>query len=353
MKTAQNPSYHKPTIAELQQFKAWGIAALRKVQAEVAKRKNSESEEKTLEEVSVETYNRNLLNRASEKLLESLDATYPVGPVNRWLEKLFEDNRQQGRVFFYSIEPEIDEGAENTYPILAVTCVSTIAFNLEQHLKDKLPFFGWYIGSKNESRPIDNGVMYYVQAYSIEPKFPIENSRVSQFTREVVNRTPNGMFYHAAFAKFANDIERDGLQPNFSNRDDYIYPDRVYLFDNPTSMQQFCAIHMTPKSQNGKLEHTIRTNKRFIGNSTRPGHTPVEADSQYQIPSAGMVYFSVNLKQMLDDGGLVQLYHDNRFGLERTAYFTRNSIPAKYVTRIGSVDIPPALRPQPTPRQPE
>ena len=328
-------------------FKEWTAKVFEQFRNEICGRKQAAEKSKTLEDLSLEAFNDNSIESASKILLEGMWLTYPTDVVKKWFVKFFEDKKRQGIVFSYEIETMEDEGGESTYPILLISCTASMAFDPKMIFESRISYFGWYVGKQIDKDVVDEvGNYNKFLAYVIEPRFPIENSIVEKYTKKVIDQTPNGIFYHATFAKFADDVRLVGLQPNNSKRDVFIYPDRIYLFDNIDSMRQFCTVHITSKLSHGELEHTIQTNKRFIGNSIGEKKTPIVADAKYQDPSAGMVCFSVNLKQMWDDGKLIRLYHDNRFGDAGTAYFTQNSIPAKYLTEIGKVDIPEHLRPE-------
>ena len=276
----------------------------------------------------------------TEHLNESEDYTLPAQKVFQWINKELVDARSQGAVKGFEIRPKIDDGDPKSYPILRVACVSSLAYNFETILKERLEFYGWYIGfKKQEPHELRPGVFVLRQEFLVEPNFPVQNDRVDAFTQGVVAGAHGGLFYHVTFAKFADKINREGLVPSKTGRDLFRYPDRVYLFTNQNAAMRYATMHVTPRVQNSQLNHTIAVNKRYIGNSGKNGTPKTEAEPQYQDPSAGMVIFTVNLGKMLSDGRPIKLYHDNRFGTPGIAYFTANSIPPKYLTRGGSIGI--------------
>jgi len=306
----------------------------------------------TLEDLAEEVYYEQIRRKATITLLEAEFVTHRPSEVSDMIVKRLQALSDDGSIIQFDVEPQIDEGNENTYPILRVACVSSISFDFEVFLQERAPYYGWYVGfAKKQLLPLHDRSIVLYQEYLVEPRLPSTNADVQRNTASVIAGTP--MFYHVTRDKFAPKIERLGLIPSKTKREElsnpsqdlmrFDYPERIYLFTDFNAATEYAARNLTPRRQNGYLEQTKEINKRYIGNQSIDQKHKVEAAAQYQTPNAGMVYFSVDLKQLQTDGRPMHLYHDNRFGAPGTAYFTTDPIPPKYLKRGGSMGIPPNL----------
>lgn len=304
---------------------------------------------KTLEDLAEAVY-LGQLNGGMKTLLESEFSTHKPSEVFDMIMKCLRSEADRGTVHQFGVEPQVDEGDRTAYPILRVACVSDIAVDLEVFLRDRVPYFGWYVGFAHKQLfPVD-GEIVLLQEYLVEPRFPNSDEDVARNTESVIAGT--SVFYHVTREKFAPKIEKYGLIPSKTKRKEkevpgqklvkFEYPDRIYLFTDQDAAVEYAERNLVPNSRDGYLEQTKEINRRYIGNKSGPDEK-VEADAVYQKPDAGMVFFTVDLRKLIEDGRRIHLYHDNRFGVPGLAYFTMDPIPPKYIRRGGSMGIPPNL----------
>lgn len=192
-----------------------------------------------------------------------------------------------------------------------------ISDSTKQELDRVLKQCGWYIADNEYHEELESYLLH------IEPKFPIENSKVEQISRKWIEKYK--IFYHISFRKYEQKILKDGLSPSLSKRKEFSHPERVYLFGDRSIAEDFITLHKTDKIQYAK-EVGRRKNR----------HTGTDADKEFQDSSMGdMIGFEVNLYQMMKDGRTINLYHDNRWDANNPVFFTQNTINPKYLKRFN------------------
>jgi len=259
--------------------------------------------------------------------------SYPVENVEKWIRELMEEGTKKKMVFTFEIEKDESLNGGNTIPLLRLEVTSVPIFQLTSRIKDKIQFFGWYVGDM-ESRLVDmSNRILQIQTFLFEPAFPIETEKVDDYTRKVVDSTPNGVFYHVTFSNFIKKIKTRGLVPSNQKRNSFTHPDRIYLFKTLKKAKYFAKYHINTGQDDvyGTLEHERKINTHWIGNTRGKDTPPKKAATSYQNPNTGVIIISVDLAGMLKDSRPLKLYHDNRYEPVNTAFFTPNSIPPKYL----------------------
>ena len=226
------------------------------------------------------------------------------------LERCISKNKINGE-FSIAIASGCEKDNINDIQTIVLTTDNLVfADHIDVSIERVLLQCGWYAGDKaTDGRIVE---------ISLEPRYPIVNDRVGSFSAWTISHIKT--FYHVTFKKYAEKILRNGLQPSFTRRGEFYHPERIYLFGDKTT-----AIHFL---EHQELDYDLqsRVNTRKIGNSGRT------ADIKYQNGvSKGMVLLKVNLKQMLNDGKLAKLYHDNRWDADSLVFFTQTSINPKYI----------------------
>lgn len=271
--------------------------------------------------------------------IEGLIMSYPASKIEEFIEKIIQKGIDSGEVHRVGIEENEDSPGGNTHPVLGLWIVGGVTFvaRLEYMLKDKLKFYGWYVGEHREKQIKMESRFETLHVFTIEPIFPIENSKNMEFTIKTVNSAKTGLFYHVAFSNDVPDILKFGLHSMPSTSPSFTHPDRVYLFNDLDEARSFVDFYVNKGQLDilGTLEREKQVNTRMIGNSTKTGNTPKPANEKYQQhENRGVAILSVDLKKMLEDGKSIRLYHDNRYQPEHVAYFTDRSIPPKYITNL-------------------
>lgn len=308
----------------------------------IARRLSRKTAEKIHEESleHLESLSENIVlgkvNDVREPLNEGILKSYPAENVEKWLRGLMAEGQSKGLVFTFEIEKDESLKGGNTIPLLLVEVTSVSTFQLASRIKSKLQFFGWYVGDL-ESHTLNMPYrIVQTQSFTLEPAYPIETGKVDDYTREVVDSTPNGVFYHVTFSNLVPKIMIRGLVPSNQKRNMFDHPDRTYLFKNLKSAKRFANFHTVAEEDDGygTLEHERKINTRWIGNTKGKDTPPERADDAYQHPNPGVIIFSVDVVGMLEDSRPLKLYHDNRYEPVNTAFFTTNSIPPRYLKQV-------------------
>lgn len=232
--------------------------------------------------------------------------------------------------------------AHASNPSTARRVVMTERVGLTVHCRNSVPAKrGVYSPPQPESWVMiyhenSNYRIVQTQVFTLEPAYPIETGKVDDYTREVVDSTPNGVFYHVTFSNLVPKIMIRGLVPSNQKRNMFDHPDRTYLFKNLKSAKRFANYHTVAEEDEGygTLEHERKINTRWIGNTKGKDTPPERADDAYQHPNPGVIIFSVDVVGMLEDSRPLKLYHDNRYEPVNTAFFTTNSIPPRYLKQV-------------------
>ena len=308
----------------------------------IARRMSRKTDEKIHEESLeyLESLSENIVlgkvDEGREPLNEGILKSYPAENVEKWLRGLMAEGQKKGLVFTFAIEKHEDLNGGNTIPLLLVEVTSVSTFQLAFRIKEKLKFFGWYVGDL-ESHTLDIPErIIQTQVFILEPAYPIETEKIDDYTREVVDSTPNGVFYHVTFSNLVPKIMIRGLVPSNQKRNMFDHPDRIYLFRTLRAARNFAEHHTNTEEDDvyGTLEHERKINTRWIGNTRGKDTTPEKAAETYQNQNHGVVIFSVDVVGMLEDSRPLKLYHDNRYRPVNIAFFTTNSIHPKYLKQV-------------------
>lgn len=248
------------------------------------------------------------------KLLdEGYFKSYPVEPTKRAIEKALQKSSIDYKLV---AADEIDDKDEyNDLQILYLQ-IESFSDETKDALEPTLKQCGWYIADAEYHSEFDSYLIH------IEPKFPIENSKVKKISEQWINKFK--LFYHVTFKKNRNNILKSGLSPSLSKRREFNHPERVYLFGDKSIAEDFVKLHETSKLQYAK-DFSRRKDRK----------TGEDAKEKYQDSELSkMICFQVDLDKMMKDGKTVSLYHDNRWDTTNPVFFTQNTINPKYLKEI-------------------
>lgn len=256
------------------------------------------------------------------KLLnEGYFKSYPTEIVKRTLDKKLRqisDESKSSFEFILNTADEIDDedafnDLQNLY--LQITEFSKV---IKEKIENVLDQCGWYIADVEHHKDIGQYMVY------IEPKFPIENSKVDKISKKWIEQYK--IFYHVSFKKYEEKILKNGLSPSLSKRREFEHPERVYLFGDKLIAKDFITLHKTDK-----IKYAKEIGRRKVRNTSK------DADEKHQDPSmSNMIGFEVDLFQMMKDGKTINLYHDNRWDKNSPVFFTQNTINPKYLKQFYS-----------------
>lgn len=298
------------------------------------------------------TLEHRVLKNSETYILKLLDEgeifSYRIDKFEPFLKKIFAKLEKNGLVEDVSFERVSDP--KNDIDILNVAFVSLskdFSKNKED-LKQELHnvwehgfnLHGWFLGSIWK----DNVGGKEKTVASFEPKYPLENDKIDERTREEIKKFKK--FYHVSFPKYRQKILKNGLIPSISHRKDFMYPERLYLFGRKELADVFADYHFkTKKGIEQKYDAQIL---RVKGGKDKQNKI---ADMKFQTVSDEIDVYEVDLERMLSDGKKkIRLYHDNRFFVlgknaekDKTsaAFFTYNQIDPKYVSlkyKFGVMD---------------
>ena len=185
------------------------------------------------------------------------------------------EGQSKGLVFTFEIEKNESLKGGNSLPLLLVEVTSVSTFQLASRIKSKLQFFGWYVGDL-ESHTLNMPYrIVQTQSFTLEPAYPIETGKVDDYTREVVDSTPNGVFYHVTFSNLVPKIMIRGLVPSNQKRNMFDHPDRTYLFKKSEIRQTLLPTSTPSKKRTTATEHWNTNGKSTrAGSETQKERTP-------------------------------------------------------------------------------
>ena len=266
-----------------------------------------------------ETRPRKMGEIVEEHMRQLLDEGYfksfPDETTRKSLEKVLKNQDQE--YLLYSSEQFGEKDLYNDYQLLYLQ-MEKISKPLEKKLTAVLDQCGWYIADQDWRKDLESYLII------MEPKFPIENSHITEISEKIINKI--GTFYHITFRKYESKILKNGLVPSFSKRSEFNHPERIYLFGDRRIAEDFVRDHKTKL-----LNYSKKIYRRKIGN------TQFDADEKYQKefdPNLDIVGFEVDLKKMMSDGKLCLLYHDNRWDNDSPVFFTQNTILPQYLKAL-------------------
>lgn len=249
--------------------------------------------------------------RFAKMIEEGYFKSFPADVVKRDIIKTLTDNGLVKNVDFDIVgEDELcSPDLYNDMEIFHLVFASKPSEVITKKIKLLLSRDGWYLSSTIS----ENGVLTFV----CEPNFPINNERVLDFSRELVETYKK--FYHCTFRKYARRIMVNGLVPSFGGRSEFIHPERIYLFTDRTMAFRFGDVSLD--------DETKRLLKRKV-------HDRDALEKYQDSREMDVIVFEVDLKRMFNDGCKINLYHDNRWDPSSPVFFTVNSIKPTYLTEI-------------------
>ena len=282
----------------------------------------------------------------SELLDEGLIRSYPTKNFTAQLQAAFEHAKAENAIVGFKMLKDaslIDVHSDKDS--VSIQFMLSDGFSLDDletdYLSRDLVLFGWYIGNKakkveriKSKRWPHRLIPIETHIFVFEPKFPLDNEAAKKFSEKTIAKYK--VFYHMTFEKFKQKIEKNGLVPNFSDREHFKYPERIYLFTDKDFAEQFARYHVTPEPYGGK-KHKDEIEKRKIGN------TGEFANLKYQKKDQDILIYEVDLEKLAKSGKEVLLYHDSRThepnASDITAVFTYNTIPTKFLKLIETIKL--------------
>ena len=269
----------------------------------------------------------------AELLDEGLIHSYPTKNVISQLKSCFNKAKNQDVLIGYKlVDDEQDKLSDRE--LFGIQ----FAFKQKMDLKDfqnkylnrDLSLLGWYIGNVSHREvELSDGVLDTVFFY-FEPRYPLESDKVEKFSKNLIEK--HRFFYHMTFAKFESSISKNGLVPHSSDRKDFFYPERIYLFTESDFAKMFANYHLFDKegvAHRRKIELRLDRKTKKIANL------------DFQKKDEDILIYKIDLQALLRSGKEVALYHDNRFTEPDadtiSAVFTYNTIPSKYLELLGRI----------------
>lgn len=273
----------------------------------------------------------------SKMLDEGLIKSYPTDNFKAQLKRAFSRAKEEGTILgFKFLKSKSYSDMHSDRDLVAVQFALSKNASIEElekeYLNRDLTLLGWYIGKRSDRiEYVNYGEELETKIFLFEPRYPLELEKAREFSKELIAKIKK--FYHMTFEKYGAKIEKNGLVPNFSDRKDFIYPERIYLWTNKSYAESFAAYHSTPGFFGGK-EHRKDIEKFRVGN------TGEIANLKFQKKRQNLLIYEVDLEALEKSGKDIALFHDNRFGekgKDVSAVFTYNTIPPNFVKLIEKV----------------
>lgn len=155
--------------------------------------------------------------------------SYPTDVFQRTLEKFL---KSKDIDYIISLDVDLpDSDKFNDYPLMYLQTEMELKDQNKARMEKILEQCGWYIADSDVADGLDSF------CYILEPKFPIDNSKVAEFSEKIIQKYKT--FYHISFRKYEEKILKNGLVPSLSKRNEFNHPERVYLFSDSRIAKDF------------------------------------------------------------------------------------------------------------------